>query len=238
MGCDGERGVDVETEDKLNLLEQGKYYGHANRKRGASDSRQCTWRSPDDPSDSGYTAPMIQMPSSSCGLIEFHSNHFGGEMRGNLIASKYTGPLYRIILNSDGSQVVPESNPPIKLVGDDGLDVTQAPNGALLEVRLIKNELYVHEPFEPATSELTVHTVFPHRGPQSGGSTLHVYGKNLDEGGNPSVTVGGKNCPITERKEHRIACTLPNGNGAADVVVTAGGETSTFAEGYRYIVGS
>lgn len=46
-------------------------------------------------------------------------------MRGNLIYSKYKDPLHRVILTADGRGVIPQSDPPIKLVGDHTLDVTQ-----------------------------------------------------------------------------------------------------------------
>lgn len=46
-------------------------------------------------------------------------------MRGNLIYSKYKDPLHRVILTADGRGVIPQSNPPTELVGDNTLDVTQ-----------------------------------------------------------------------------------------------------------------
>jgi len=70
-GCDGEQIEDVEEEDKLNLIEKGNYYGHPNFKRN-----ECVWRKFDDPSDDSYTAPLLVLPSSSNGIIEFQSDHF------------------------------------------------------------------------------------------------------------------------------------------------------------------
>jgi len=71
MGCNGQRVDDIEEEDKLNLIEQGKFYGHPNLKRG-----ECVWRSSYEPSGNGYTAPLLELRSSSDGIVEFQSDHF------------------------------------------------------------------------------------------------------------------------------------------------------------------
>lgn len=81
---------DVETEDKINLLVKDGYYGHPNPKRAAvdGDPRQCVWRSPYDESDADFTAPLLRVPASTDGIIEWQSDHFDKQLRGNL--SKYT----------------------------------------------------------------------------------------------------------------------------------------------------
>jgi len=76
-GCTpGEELPEIEEEDKINLLEYGKYYGHPNRKRGATDPRQCIWRSQNEPSDDDFTAPLVIGTSSIDGICEFQTNHF------------------------------------------------------------------------------------------------------------------------------------------------------------------
>ena len=94
----------VETGDKINLLVQGNYYGAPNAKRAAvhNDTRQCVWRDTTGPSTSSFTAPLIIMPSSTDGIIEYQADHFDGQLRGNLITFKYTGGLFRVILTLDG----------------------------------------------------------------------------------------------------------------------------------------
>ena len=125
-GCTpGQELPEIEEEDKINLLEFGNYYGHPNRKRGETDPRQCIWRSQNEPSDGDYTAPIVIGTSSIDGICEFQTAHFNSQMRGNLIYSKYKDPLHRVILTQDGRGVIPQSNPPIPLVGDHTLDVTQ-----------------------------------------------------------------------------------------------------------------
>ena len=56
----------------------------------------------------------------------------------------------------------------------------------------------------------------------------------------PSVTVGGKACPVVTAllTSTIIECTLPGGSGTVDVVVTNSGNLSyTFKRGYRFITG-
>lgn len=240
MGCGAGQQIADKTEpDRVDRLVKGKYYGHPNSKRATVDNdlRQCIWRSQYEPTDAGYEAPLISMPSSTDGIIEWQTNHFFGQLRGNLITSKYTQGLSRIILTPDGTAVIPESVPALPLVGEGGLDVAQAPSGTLIEARLGNNALFYHKPTQPAMTELYVNAVFPTRGGQAGGNILKIYGVNFDKG-IPTVTVGGKSCPITATVTPTlIQCTLPGGLGRVDVIVSTATETSAFTKGYRYITG-
>jgi len=141
-------------------------------------------------------------------------------------------------LTPDGRGVKAESNPAIKLGGTNTLDVTQHPDGTLVDARLSDNSIYYYKPNEPATSALIIRSVFPRRGGQAGGSTLTVYGKNFDKGPTPIVKVGGGNCSIKSVTATKIKCTLPGGPlGKADVVVTVGTSSAAFKDGYKYISG-
>jgi glucose/arabinose dehydrogenase len=237
QGCNGQVIDDVEEEDKLNLLVKGGYYGHPNMKRGSTDSRQCVWRSPREQSSNGFTAPIAIVPSSTNGMVEFQSDHFDGQLRGNLITSKYTDGLYRIILTPDGKGVEPESKVPIELAGDATLDVTQHPDGTLFDARLPSNAIHYYKPVETDTSTVVVKSVYPRRGGVAGGSKLTIYGKNLDKNGNTKVKVGNNDCVIRSASAKKVECTLPGGSGTVDVSLTTGVETSTFKRGYRYISG-
>lgn len=87
-GCAvGNDASDPAERDKLNLIVNGGYYGHPNRKRGSIDSKQCVWQSPNNKTSSIYKAPILILPSSMNGLIEFQTNHFDGQLRHNLILS-------------------------------------------------------------------------------------------------------------------------------------------------------
>jgi hypothetical protein len=268
-GCEeGNVIADVETEDKLNLILQGGYYGHPNRIRALMDSdpRQCVYHNPevevleDELPVEDFRRPIVKMDASCDGIIEWQSDHFEGQLRGNLIASKYQDELKRVILTPDGTQVIPETNPalPLILTNDDddievyinnkdeeiptrglnGLDITQAPDGTLIEVSFTVNSLFYHKPVEPATVELVVKSVFPRRGTEGGGNILSVYGVNMDNGnGQLSVTVGGNFCLVSSVGPTKIECTLVGGSGTVDVTVTTDTESSTMKGAYRYITG-
>jgi hypothetical protein len=110
------------------LLEEGTYHGHANRKRGETDPRQCIWRDIDETSD-GYTEPIKKLESSTNGICEFQSDHFGGALRGQLILGRYKGELYRVKLTNggEGAGVVDEF--PNVLTTDGGLGKNFEENG-------------------------------------------------------------------------------------------------------------
>ena len=238
LGCNGERMADKQDLDKLILLEKGKYYGHPNPKRAETDPRQCTWRASSDPTGNGYTAPLMTLESATGGMTEFMTNHFGGQLRGNLIYSKFGGALHRVILSGDGRSVLPISNPALPLVGDFSLAVTQSPMGELIEARYDEGHIFFHRPIEAPTTETQIKGVFPYRGGQSGGSTLNIYGVNMNKNGQtPTIRVGGSSCPVTVVKAFRVACTLPSGSGTVDVELQLGFQTFTFPKAYRYISG-
>jgi len=159
-------------------------------------------------------------------------------MRGNLIYSKYTSKLYRVILRPDGKSVIPQPDPPISLMGKKGLGVTQAPDGSLVQVQYSIDELWVFRPNEVPTSDVKVNSVFPRRGGLAGGSTLTLYGTNLKQTGKTTtVSVGGSNCPILSSTATQIKCILPGGSGTVDITATVGSESYVFKSGYRFIAG-
>src|SRR5205085_167554 len=50
-----------------------------------------------------------------------------------------------------------------------------------------------------------------------------------------SVTVGGKDCPVTSHQQTAVECTLPAGTGAAVDVVLKRGGTPTAAKPFSYL---
>jgi hypothetical protein len=230
--------TDQQREDKLVYLQRNKYYGHPNPKRAKldNDSRQCVWRNPTEPASLNFEPPLGVVLSSTTGVIEYKADHFNGQLRGNLIHVKYKFGLFRTVLSSDGVSANPLTIPGIALIGRNGLDVTQAPNGNLIEVRYTNSTLWVNSPVEPPTSVLKVNSVFPSRGGTAGGTLLRIYGLNFDT--LPTVLVGGKSCPIVGISTSTyIVCQLPGGTGLVNVMVTSPAGTYTFKSGYRYITG-
>jgi hypothetical protein len=144
--------------------------------------------------------------------------------------------VYRVVLTPDGTGVLPTITSPIPMnIGYLGLDLTQAPNGNLIEMRYQNNTVYVHKPVELPSTTMKVKTAFPRRGRSGGGTILNIYGINFAPGA--TVLVGGKSCPVISLKSNQIDCTLPGGVGTVDIVVSLGATTSVFQKGYRYISG-
>jgi Glucose / Sorbosone dehydrogenase/IPT/TIG domain len=242
-GCGaGQYVPDKYDSDELNLIVRNGWYGHPNHKRAEKDPRQCVWKGAADISTSDYNAPLMKLRSSTDGITEYDANYFNGEMRHNLIVSKYKDGLFRIVLSTDGSSVVTTSIPAIALTGDGGLAVTMAPNGNLLEARFETGAIYVHRPIEPMSSETKIYTVFPRRGGLAGGTTIKIYGTNFV----PSkmvVYIGTSLCmnPIVTDQNTVIRCTIPPSItlGRKDVMVENGaGVRVTYSLAYRYIRGS
>ena len=221
-------------------IKRNKYYGHLNHKSVShdKDKRQCVWSNPTEATSSDFQEPLGVLLSSATGIIEYKSDHFDKQLRHNLIHVKYKSGLYRSVLISDG--------PGIPLVGGTGLDVTQAPNGNLIEVRYISNRIFVSRPIEPKDSTLKVYSVFPSRGSVVGGTKLKIFGANFGQNGT-SISVGKRDCPILAAvmtvDTSYVECLLPGGNSdtLVDIVVISNAlnrsQSYTFAKGYRYIDG-
>ena len=252
-GCGaGQYVPDQYDSDELNLIVRNGWYGHPNHKRAQTDPRQCVWKGTAQVSTSDYTAPLMKLRSSTDGIIEYDSNHFNGELRHNLIASKYKDALYRIVLSADGRSVVTSSKPAIELTGDGGLAVTMAPNGNLLDARLDLNAVHVYRPVVDALVEssssaaavslMTIYNVFPRRGGLAGGALLSIYGRNF-VGTQMVVLVGTSLCrdPVVSASQTKITCRIPPSTvtGRKDVVVEHEyGPRVTYTLAYQYIRGT
>jgi glucose/arabinose dehydrogenase len=151
-GCGANQNIeDAQRSDAIILVQKGNYYGHPNPKRAAyfNEPRQCVWRTGLSGGDASYTAPLLMPSSARTGIFEFHGNHFGGQLNGNLIIAKYesSNSISRVILNEDGSSVVPESTQVIPMeIGNQSLDITQAPNGNIIDIAYTIDKISVIQP--------------------------------------------------------------------------------------------
>lgn len=149
-----------------------------------------------------------------------------------------TGGLYRAILTPNGRAIVHEANPPFLMTSDGGLDITQGPSGQLYTAKYKGGKIRFLKAQEPSTNLLTLKSVFPRRGHVDGGTTLHVFGENLDKHGIPSIFVGSKSCKLASLGISRATCIIPEGNGRQNVTISVGNKTSVLIDGYRYITGA
>lgn len=232
-----EEGDDPSERDELNLITEGNFYGHANRRRGQTDPRQCRWRSMDEPSDDEYTAPIAMLRSSSNGLCEFETEHFAGQLRGNLIIGRWNGEIYNVALTNTGlaTEIGPSAYPPV-LLEEGALDIVQGPDGTLFTANHASRKVKFYSPMETYSTDIKIKSVYPRRGPKNGGSTLTIYGDNLYTFGLPVVFIGQNPCEVhAPTSDSKIMCTLPQGEGMTNVIVTAGSRTNMLVGGYRYI---
>ena len=84
---------------QVNKLQTKKCLRRAqpNHKRAEDDPKRCKWNGP------GHTKPLMVPQSSTGGIIEFASDHFSGQIRGNLIYAKYWAEIYCIVLDPSGN---------------------------------------------------------------------------------------------------------------------------------------
>jgi glucose/arabinose dehydrogenase len=118
------------TLDELNLIVEGRYYGHPNRNRARFDPRQCVFHPPSETSSLDYTGPAALLPISADGIVEYASDEFARELEGNLfVASWSTDVVTRIVLSPDGSSV--EAQQEVADDFDGSVDITMGPDGVL-----------------------------------------------------------------------------------------------------------
>ena len=225
--CD-DFGKDPEEADKLNLIEAGNFYGHANRPRG-----ECVWQGGTAMNGNNYTPPLLMLPASTNGIVEFESNHFRGQLRGNLILGQYSGSLFRVVLDEAGDTAL---FGPSEFIHSGGLNLAQGPDGTLFVVKVKSGEVVFHKPAEPPVGSVTIKSIFPRRGDVGGGTLLQVFGEDLtDVRESTTVTVGGTLCPVLSSSPAKLECKLPPGSGPVDVVVRVGNKISALSKAYRYI---
>jgi IPT/TIG domain len=179
--------------DRLIHVVEGKYAGHPNRNRGRSDARQCEWRDPFDLRTDFYEPPLATFESSTDGLLEYTSNLLGGQLKGNVLASKYessgTGRIYRVRLNTEGG---------VRVAGIDslweasGLAISMSPWGDILSTRVYTPVIMSLRPQYKVLAIPMFASVLPFRGQLGGGNLVQVSGHNF--GANPVAVFGEKPC--------------------------------------------
>ncbi len=228
----GLEGPSPFTSDELNRVRQDEYYGHPNRNRGRTDSRQCVFRSAEASPGAGYTQPIASIPSSSNGIAEYTANTFGGQMRGDLLIVQFNQVLRRYELSAGGDGIDDEH-----VLGGGGLDVTQGPRGGIYVADYGGNKVLRYTPNEPAPVTFAIRDTFPNSGSVAGGTTQKITGVGFGAIGGTTVLIGGQEMTLTLVTPTEITGLLPAGAGAGavDVVITTGGTTKTFSKGFRYV---
>ncbi len=244
--------------DELNIIEEGNYYGQPNRNRGQDDPRQNTYYFFDDPTTADHTAPIAEFTSSTNGIIEYRSNTFGGQLKGNLIAQRWNGFLYNVELSEDGRDVSNISLLETDVINDqgvsetknllEGLDVITGPGGALISIDHSDGAVYVSTPVDDSITSMVAYDISDWRAPATGGGQFTIGGTNFSGLlADTSVTIGGKAATITSVTEERIVGNFPafalsdpiigsteyTEDKLLDITVNSDGQVSTIADAFQ-----
>ena len=242
--------------DELNIIEEGNYYGQPNRSRGQEDPRQNVYHYFYEDSTADYTAPIDTFASSTNGIIEYRSNTFDGQLRGNLITQKWNGFLYNVELSEDGQSTLNKSLLETEVVNDqgvtetknllEGLDVLTGFGGALISVDHSDGAVYVSTPVDDLITNMVAYDISDWRAPASGGGQFTIGGTNFGTLEDTTVTIGGKEATVTSVTEKRIVGLFPSfgiseltndvdytGDNLLDITVASGGEKSIITDAYQ-----
>ncbi|KAI0564537.1 Soluble quinoprotein glucose/sorbosone dehydrogenase [Gracilaria domingensis] len=209
------------SDDKLAKLLKGKFGGHANRNRGRDDPIQCIWRSPFDDATNNYNPPIATFESSTDGIIEYTANIFDRQLKGDLLASKFSsndaidnGRVYRVQLDKNGDAKEVDS-----LYEGSGLSIAMSPWGDLIMPKLYEGRIMVLKADYERRRDAEMIAVTPFRGGKNGGNTVLITGWGFDE--DVTALFDGRPClNVSERGPESFKCVVPEGEGGKSVAVT------------------
>lgn len=213
--------------DKLGKVIKGKYAGHPNRNRGRNDPQQCRFVGVQEPASEGYIPPIATLESSTNGVVEYTANVFGGQLKGDLMLSKFStdqspGKVFRIQLDGQGNL---KENPET-LWEASGVSIEMSPWGDLFMPRVYRNKIVVIRPDALRTNLQTFISVMPPRGSAKGGNNVRITGYNIGE--NPMALFNGKPCTnVTRESSSGFFCIVPRGTPGAGVQVQVSSSSGT-----------
>ncbi len=229
------QGQEAVDEDELNLIEIDDYYGHPNRNRGRTDSRQNIYRGNSAPADpANFISGLTILPSSINGIAEYRAQTFDGAMRGDLLTQQLHDETWRIRLSADGRSVV--SSVPLGL-DFDALDVLTGPGGVVLGTAFAEGRLRIARPNDPGPGA-RVYDIYPWRAPAGGGTPFVIGGRGFVPG-QTTVAIGGTPAIVNSVSPTRIRGIIPpRPSPTADllaVVVTVAGQPAALPAAFRYL---
>jgi len=226
-------GPDPVDTDELIYVEYGNYYGHPNPNRGRYDLRQWTHHFSTAPEIPGvFKQTILPVSSSAVGIMEYRSETFSGQLRGNLLLQRWNSLARRLVLSPDGRSVLSTNNLTPNV---SPLDVVLGPGGALMAVDYSSSRVTPVTPNDLSITGMTAHDIFPWRAPSTGGHPFVIGGENFGTLGDTTVTIGGLAATLTSVTPRRIHGIVPvqlapttalvnvniDSNGESDVLTTA-----------------
>jgi hypothetical protein len=232
-GPDSDTGSHGNDDDELLWIEEGSYYGHANRSRGLLDLRQYTYMDVDQPTSGDFSQHIIELAASVNGIEEYRSTTFGSQLRGWLVIQQWN--VGQLLVELDGRGQTVKSIQWIS-PATGGLTLAMGPGGTIVAVDYSLNRLRILRPSDAAANGLTAYEISPWRAPSSGGTPFVIGGLGFVPG-QTTVTVGGVPAAVVSVTPQRITGILPalptnNVDGLFDVMVREGVNTSILPEAF------
>lgn len=222
-----DNGPSVIAEDELNFVTEGAFLGHPNIARGLLDPRQVLENAvfdPSVPSTDEYTAPLVDIPSSTNGIDEYRSEVFGGQLQGQLIAQRFNNQVFFFELDDAGTGLVS-----VNSIGNgqiaDGLDILTGPGGVIFGIDRNEDRITIAEPVDNSVTTPTAFDIFPFRAPADGGNQFVIGGTNFGNINNTTVEIDGVDAELISVESNRIVGIFPAvamSTELLDVTVTSG----------------
>ncbi len=210
----------ADLKDKLGKVKRDRYFGHPNRNRGRTDPKQCKFLGEKAGSNGHYLPPVTTLESSTNGIVEYTANTFDGQMKGDLLLSKYAadkspGKIFRLQLKPDG-----EKKDDVELFWEvSGLSIETSPYGDIISPQIWKGLIVVLKPDTATKTTPEFRAVMPPRGSFRGGNIVIVTGSNF--GPNPHAKFGNEKCTkVHDVTETSFKCTVPAGEKGTHVKVS------------------
>lgn len=236
-------------QDKLLLLREGNFYGHPNIQRAllTRNEDECAYIDPmtdetgppqSNSAPSSYEPPLVEVTSAMTALTEYGSNLFCGDLRNNLIGSRFRGfGTFRIKLNDDGDEVEGIET----LISEGGIAVTENVHGDLIFPQLNPadgnaGDILMLRPDVTRTEDFKAVNALPSRFDRRGRGTLLIGGWGFTE--NVEVTVSDRSCVVMDVSDTEISCRVPGYRGYpthADVIVSQDGEESKLEDAVLFM---
>ena len=236
---------DIDTQNEINIVEEGKYYGNPNRNRGRQDDRQNKYYPSYEPSNGDYTSPIKQHGAHIHGVTEYRSTTFSEQLRGDLLTIELDangGTVMNVELTADGREVENMVGLKTEANGGEnltqGLDVVTGFGGSIIGINYF-GDVTAAIPVTDNITTATAYEIDEWRAPASGGGTFTIGGVNFSELGDTTVTIGNETAEIISVSDKRIFGTLPafgaeyTDDGLLDITVNSGGEVSTITDAFQ-----
>ena len=221
--------------DELNLIEEGNYYGHPNRNRGQTDTRQNIYYDAHDESIEGiYTEELAQIAPATGGITEYIADTFDGQLRWDLLVQRWNDDAVTIPVESLQS---PAAEATVnELPVSSGLDLTVAPGGTIVGVDYSENAVTVAIP-DTTERRMVAYDMLPWRA--SPGAKFVIGGKGFGSLKSTQVFIGGAKAQLHRVSPTRIEGTIPvfSPNKSIDqvarqpVIIESSGQTDLLEAG-------